>query len=500
MKLKNLLKGAVRAAGALVGSSLGGPAGAAIGAGLATKLTGGSNQDALLGGVISGLGAYALPKVGGRLGLSSDSLVGAGVPAGAGGDMRYINAGGPSAGARALNFATSPAGLGALAAGTAVLAPGEPLPEATMPARDNRTLEEMGYDTSPLQRERIQYEDTPFSYGETGSERLYFRHGGSIARYANGGSVGDPSFDAAVALSDPAAANALGIESAQGDYGTGDAGDSGVSADAPAEQGSIFSRGLDALASRATDMVQNPGRTAANAVVNSNPIGLLANAASYGLTGKSIGAHAMGALQGLTGYGKGSGIPGDADGDGVITPGDDYANYGNQTAQMDAPGSVTYLDTIPGKVDEGEAAPGTGASMLQPVTDVIAPSGRTFAMPSPDWTRYGEIGPESRFFMARGGLARGRDFASMARAAYERGGKVAGPGDGQSDDIPAMLSDGEYVMDAESVAALGDGSNEAGARKLDEMRKRLRAHKRSAPKGKIPPKAKSIGAYMGGRV
>ena len=36
---------------------------------------------------------------------------------------------------------------------------------------------------------------------------------------------------------------------------------------------------------------------------------------------------------------------------------------------------------------------------------------------------------------------------------------------------------GTYVMDAETVALLGDGSIDAGARKLDEMRKRLRAHK-----------------------
>lgn len=58
-----------------------------------------------------------------------------------------------------------------------------------------------------------------------------------------------------------------------------------------------------------------------------------------------------------------------------------------------------------------------------------------------------------------------------------RGQLVRGPGTGRSDDIPAQLSDGEYVMDAETVALLGDGSIDAGARKLDEMRKRLRAHK-----------------------
>jgi len=73
---------------------------------------------------------------------------------------------------------------------------------------------------------------------------------------------------------------------------------------------------------------------------------------------------------------------------------------------------------------------------------------------------------------------------------------VRGKGDGQSDDIPAMLADGEYVFDADVVAALGNGSNEAGAEILDKMREAIRKHKRSAPPGKIPPKAKSPLEYL----
>ena len=37
-----------------------------------------------------------------------------------------------------------------------------------------------------------------------------------------------------------------------------------------------------------------------------------------------------------------------------------------------------------------------------------------------------------------------------------------------------LLSDGEYVIDAPTVAALGDGSTKAGARRLDDMRKQIR--------------------------
>lgn len=82
------------------------------------------------------------------------------------------------------------------------------------------------------------------------------------------------------------------------------------------------------------------------------------------------------------------------------------------------------------------------------------------------------------------GLARGG-------SNYVRGGTL-----GQADKIPAQLSDGEYIMDADVVSALGDGNNEAGAAKLDGMRKQIRTHKRAAPANKIPPKAKSPLAYM----
>jgi len=73
---------------------------------------------------------------------------------------------------------------------------------------------------------------------------------------------------------------------------------------------------------------------------------------------------------------------------------------------------------------------------------------------------------------------------------------VKGRGDGQSDEIPAMLADGEYVFDAETVAQLGNGSSDAGAKVLDRMRENIREHKRSAPVDKIPPKSKSPLEYM----
>jgi hypothetical protein len=79
---------------------------------------------------------------------------------------------------------------------------------------------------------------------------------------------------------------------------------------------------------------------------------------------------------------------------------------------------------------------------------------------------------------------------------------VQGKGTGRSDEIPAMLSDGEYVFDAETVALLGDGSSKAGAKKLDDFRVKIRKQKgKRLAKGKFSQDAKHPEKYMaGGRI
>jgi hypothetical protein len=77
------------------------------------------------------------------------------------------------------------------------------------------------------------------------------------------------------------------------------------------------------------------------------------------------------------------------------------------------------------------------------------------------------------------------------------GGKyVEGKGDGTSDDIAAMLANGEYVFSADVVSALGNGSNKSGAQELDKMVQAIRARARSAPPDKLPPDAKSPLEYL----
>ena len=101
--------------------------------------------------------------------------------------------------------------------------------------------------------------------------------------------------------------------------------------------------------------------------------------------------------------------------------------------------------------------------------------------------------------MRKGGLPHASNVPMVAgRMDFRKGSAVHGPGDGQSDDIPAMLADGEYVIDAETVAQIGNGSTKAGAQALDKFREGIRAHKRSAPVNKIPPKTKALTSYLKG--
>lgn len=118
-------------------------------------------------------------------------------------------------------------------------------------------------------------------------------------------------------------------------------------------------------------------------------------------------------------------------------------------------------------------------------------------MPEQNWYEYG-FNPEQSFFNTSApgytpepgktpGMARGGDFA------------VRGPGDGRSDSIPARLSDGEYVIDAETVALLGNGSPKAGAERLDDFRVSIRKHKgRNLAQGKFSVNAKKPEAYLAG--
>ena len=73
---------------------------------------------------------------------------------------------------------------------------------------------------------------------------------------------------------------------------------------------------------------------------------------------------------------------------------------------------------------------------------------------------------------------------------------VTGAGDGTSDSIPAMLANGEFVIPADVVSSLGNGSNDSGAKVLDAFLKTVREHKQKHDAKHLPPDSKGALAYL----
>ena len=97
----------------------------------------------------------------------------------------------------------------------------------------------------------------------------------------------------------------------------------------------------------------------------------------------------------------------------------------------------------------------------------------------------GQGKPEAATRLAMGGIA------SLPNE-YAAGGKLLqGPGDGMSDSIPAVikgakpqraaLAQGEFVIPADVVSHLGNGSTDAGAKRLYAMMDKIR-HARTGTK------------------
>jgi hypothetical protein len=200
----------------------------------------------------------------------------------------------------------------------------------------------------------------------------------------------------------------------------------------------------------------------------------------------------------------------------------DYARYGYGPAR-------SFFNYVPETAAEraafaAAAAPaprvGVGAVLPQalPGTSAGAPTGATTAVLSSGLDKLraampGASDAEIEAFLAtpEGQQALVMIFESMGAQPRAKGGKmggegrgresfaVRGPGSGRSDEIPALLSDGEYVIDAETVALLGDGSSEKGAKRFDDLRVKIRKHKgRNLAKGKFSANAKRPERYLSG--
>ena len=96
----------------------------------------------------------------------------------------------------------------------------------------------------------------------------------------------------------------------------------------------------------------------------------------------------------------------------------------------------------------------------------------------------GEIQGHNPTFFSPGGLA------SMENT------YVSGEGDGTSDSVEAMLADGEFVIPADVVSKLGNGSSNAGAKVLDNFLLTIREHAQKHDPKNLPPDSKGALAYL----
>jgi hypothetical protein len=154
------------------------------------------------------------------------------------------------------------------------------------------------------------------------------------------------------------------------------------------------------------------------------------------------------------------------------------------------------------KISGGIATPAMGPMQSQQATPINIP-----AYQSPEQ----QLGLEGFYDMMNQRLAGYGGYAGYAKGGnvggishlgdYSDGGRLLkGPGDGVSDSIPASiggrqparLADGEFVVPARIVSELGNGSTEAGARKLYAMMDRIqKGRRKSVGKGKVAVNSKS---------
>ena len=130
---------------------------------------------------------------------------------------------------------------------------------------------------------------------------------------------------------------------------------------------------------------------------------------------------------------------------------------------------------------------GTGAAMTAADADVAYSADNYSGGESPSSDGGDGEANGGLLSLARGGVSH--------LGGYSDGGRLLrGPGDGVSDSIPATiggkrparLADGEFVIPARIVSELGNGSTEAGARKLYAMMDRVqKSRRKTTGKGKV---------------
>jgi hypothetical protein len=191
-----------------------------------------------------------------------------------------------------------------------------------------------------------------------------------------------------------------------------------------------------------------------------------------------------GASGGIGGFGKG-----------IITGPESFAltqkQYQAALADKNARQAATPNGTVSGGMVQPMMQPAAPAQPFVP--DINIPAYQT---PEQQLGLGGFYDMMNRQLAGYGGYAAGGGVRGESHLGdYSDGGRLLkGPGDGVSDSIPAVigkrqparLADGEFVVPARIVSELGNGSTQAGARKLYAMMDRVQnARKKSVGKKKV---------------
>jgi hypothetical protein len=150
-------------------------------------------------------------------------------------------------------------------------------------------------------------------------------------------------------------------------------------------------------------------------------------------------------------------------------PESEFAKDMRQPIDLSGNPSAYYIQGLPGvKYDErGQIIGSTPWSPQQTLSDV--------QVATPSYINYNPLNYQTPRRLNMGGIA------ALAQGGYPRRiGQISGPGTETSDDIPAMLSDGEFVMTASAVRGMGNGSRREGAKKMYALMHQL---ERNAARG-----------------
>jgi hypothetical protein len=188
-------------------------------------------------------------------------------------------------------------------------------------------------------------------------------------------------------------------------------------------------------------------------------------------------------------------------GKGIITGPESFAltqkQYQAALADKNARQAATPNGTVSGGIAAPVMQPAAPAQPFVPNIDVPA-----YQTPEQQLGLGGFYDYMNQQMGGYGGYAAGGNVGGVSHLGdYSDGGRLLkGPGDGVSDSIPASiggrqparLADGEFVIPARIVSEIGNGSTEAGARKLYAMMDRVqRARRKTTGKNQVAANTKA---------